>query len=301
MNLDFDLNDVKVIEFGVGRDNGNVEVFTCMAVDADVQAALREMAIASWTYMNELSQDPQNYDPSEKHAGSEHLYLPLDDILATRMRDLHQANNLPMDSNALATPNEVFCYFARMSDGQGRRLTAFRRATHFKGVLKNRLVRLTTNALELINDKVFKLDNDFDMLIDGEHLHILRPSAFEFVGQLQEAILAAVPNNIKKIQADLKYVDFSPIEDYASHHPRAARYLASICSQKDTKNIDKSLLKRLCKTTGVEIKETNGKITVGDGHVMDFLEVIDRRRYRLELIKGSPEQFRAASRQKLGS
>ena len=264
MNLDFDLNDVKVIEFGVGRDNGNVEVFTCMAVDADVQAALREMAIASWTYMNELSQDPQNYDPSEKHAGSEHLYLPLDDILATRMRDLHQANNLPMDSNALATPNEVFCYFARMSDGQGRRLTAFRRATHFKGVLKNRLVRLTTNALELINDKVFKLDNDFDMLIDGEHLHILRPSAFEFVGQLQEAILAAVPNNIKKIQADLKYVDFSPIEDYASHHPRAARYLASICSQKDTKNIDKSLLKRLCKTTGVEIKETNGKITVGD-------------------------------------
>ena len=301
MNLDFDLNDVKVIEFGVGRDNGNVEVFTYMAVDADVQTALREMAIASWTYMNKLSQDPQNYDPSEKHADSEHLYLPLDDILATRMRDLHQANNLPMDSNALATPNEVFCYFARMNDGQGRRLTAFRRATHFKGVLKNRLVRLTTNALELINDKVFKLDNDFDMLIDGEHLHILRPSAFEFVGQLQEAILAAVPNNIKKIQADLKYVDFSPIEDYASHHPRAARYLASICSQKDTKNIDKSLLKRLCKTTGVEIKETKGKITVGNGHVMDFLEVIDRRRYRLELIKGSPEQFRAASRQKLGS
>ena len=123
----------------------------------------------------------------------------------------------------------------------------------------------------------------------------------EFAGKLQEAILAAVPDNIKVIQTDLKYVDFSYIADYASHHPRAARCLASICSQKETKNVDKRLLKKLCKTTGVEIEEANGKIAVSEGHVMGFLEVVDRRRYELQLIKGSPERFRAASRHKIGS
>jgi hypothetical protein len=33
---------------------------------------------------------------------------------------------------------------------------------------------------------------------------------------------------------------------------------------------------------------------------MDFLEVLDRRRYELELVKGSPEQYKAASRRKIG-
>jgi hypothetical protein len=32
---------------------------------------------------------------------------------------------------------------------------------------------------------------------------------------------------------------------------------------------------------------------------MDFLEVLDRRRYQLELVKGTPERFRASSRKKI--
>lgn len=58
-------------------------------------------------------------------------------------------------------------------------------------------------------------------------------------------------------------------------------------------------MKKLCKTTRVEVRIVNGKITVNDGHEMGFLEVLDRRRYELELVKGSPERFRAASRRKI--
>lgn len=32
---------------------------------------------------------------------------------------------------------------------------------------------------------------------------------------------------------------------------------------------------------------------------MGFLEVLDRRRYEIELVANSPEQYRAASRSKL--
>jgi hypothetical protein len=167
-------------------------------------------------------------------------------------------------------------------------------------VLKSRLVRFISDALGIIEESVFRLDNDFDLLIDNATVHILRPAGFEFVGQLQQAVLAAAPTNVKAIRKDLPFVDFTEIEAYAISHPRAARYLASIHAQKATKNIDKSALKALCKRTGVEVKESKGKIVVDNDGVMAFLEVLDRRRYQLELVKGAPESFRAGSRQKLG-
>ncbi len=290
MKLNFDLTNVKLTEFGVG---------VYVPVDAGVQAALREMAADTWSSMQEESDDPPRYEPSEKHAGEEYVYLPLDDELSAPLKALHQAVNLVPNANVLADPGSVFCYFARLTDRKGRHLTALRRATQFKGVLKNRLIRLANDALKIIEDKVFKLDTDFDLLIDEANVHILRPSGFEFVGQLQSAVLEAVPQNIKLIQKDIGFVDFDGIAAYAARHPRAARYLASIRGQKESKNIDKRKLKELCNATGVEIHEVSGKVVVDDDHVMGFLEVLDRRRYEIELVKDAPERYRAASRQPL--
>jgi hypothetical protein len=299
MTLNFDFEQIKTVEFGVGRDDGVGQTFRLLTVDGDVQGALREMAEATWVAMQRDSDSPSKYEPSEKHAGSEYVHLPLDDELAVRMRELHQANNMAVDSGALSEPAAVFCYFARLTDGKGRRLTALRRAIQFKGVLKSRLIHFVTDALKLVEDQVFRLDTDFDLLIDSKAVHILRPSGFEFAGNLQEAILQAAPKNIAAIEKDLPFVDFAAIGDYATKHPRAARYLASIRGQKETKSIDKAALRKLCKQTGVEVQVLNGKITIADGHEMGFLEVLDRRRYELELVKGSPERFRAASRRKI--
>ncbi len=90
-----------------------------------------------------------------------------------------------------------------MIDEQGRSLTGLRRATHFKGVIRSRLIRFATDALKYIPDPVFKLDHDFDLLVDSSTVHILRPSGFEAAGKLQEVILAAVPQNVSTIQNDL--------------------------------------------------------------------------------------------------
>jgi hypothetical protein len=299
MNLDFDMKNVQTTEFGVGRDDGDDQSFSFVAVDGDVQGALREMVVATWEAMQRETDTPPRYEPSEKHASSEYVHLPIDDGMATRMRGLHEANNLPMDSTVLSEPANVFCYFARMTDGKGRRLTSLRRATQFKGLLTRRVIRLMTDALKLVEGRVFTLDNDFDLLIDSMNVHILRPSGFEFAGQLQTAILAAVPKNVMAIQKDLGFVEFAGIRDYAGKHPRAARYLASIRAQKETKGIDKTALKKLCRDTGVAVKESKGKIAVEEDQVMGFLEVLDRRRYELELVKGSRERFKAASRRKI--
>ena len=299
MMPEFDFDQIHIVEFGLGRDDGDGRTFCLIAVDVDVQDALQEMAEATWAAMQELTDTPPRYEPSEKHAGVEYLHLPLADDLAASMRELHEANNLPIDSAALNNPEIIFCYFARFTDTQGRQLTALRRATQFKGILKNRLIRLVTDALKIVEDKIFKLDTDFDLLIDALNVHILRPSGFEFAGKLQEAIMAAVPNNVTAIKADLSFVNFDVIETYASQHSRAARYLASIRSQGEAQNIDRGRLIQLCTHTGVETEEANGQITVAEKHVMGFLEVLDRRRYEIELVADAPEQYRAASRSKL--
>jgi hypothetical protein len=301
MMLEFDLSSVKVTEFGVGRDDGNGQTFVAIPVDKDVNRVLHEMVTATWDAMKNDDDDPANYQPSEKHAATEYLYLPLADKLAAPIRQLHEAVSLDIDTAALSDPSSMYCYFTRLIDKKDRRLLALRRATQFKGVLKskNRLVRMVDDTLAIIDDTVFKLDYDFDLLIDGNNVHILRPSSFEFVGKLQQAILDAVPENINAIRKDLPFVEFDGIEAYAGKRPRAARYLASIRGQEDTKNIDKSLLKKLCKQTGVEIAESKGRLLITDGHEMGFLEVLDRRRYEVSLVKEKPERYHAASRRKI--
>lgn len=299
MELEFDLRNVTVMEFGVGRDDGHGQTFVALPVDADVQDALREMVQATWDAMQNDEDGPTKYQPSEKHAKTEYLYLPLTDDMAASVRELHEATNLEIDGDALDDPTDAFCYFVRLADEKRRRLTALRRASHFKGVLKKRLIRFVSDSLKLIDDNVFKLDSDFDLLVDSANVHILRPSGFEFAGKLQQAIRDAVPENIKAIRKDLAFVEFDGIQAYAGKHTRAARYLASIRGQEQTRNIDKSLLKKLCTQTGVEIAESKGKVVITDGHEMGFLEVLDRRRYEVSLVRKKPERYRAASRRKI--
>jgi len=195
MKLEFDLENVTLTEFGVGRDDGGGQTFVVVPVDTDVQSTLREMVQATW---EEMQRDgvPGQYEPSEKHGATEYLTLAIADEMASSFRVLHEAVNLDIESSALDDPSDVFCYFVRLTDKKSRRLTAVRRATQFKGVLKKRLIRFVSDSLKLIEDSVFKLDNDFDLLIDSANVHILRPSAFEFAGKLQQAILDAVPHNI---------------------------------------------------------------------------------------------------------
>ena len=116
MKLDFDLGKVTVTEFGVGLDQGSDQAFVAMPVDADVQAALREMAQATLDAMQKDEDGPAQYEPSEKHGATEYLYLPLGDDLATSVRSLHKAAQLDIDAKALADPADVFCYFARFTD-----------------------------------------------------------------------------------------------------------------------------------------------------------------------------------------
>lgn len=300
--MNFDFHNIRSCEFGVGRDlEGGAQEFISVPAGAGVQDALHEMSERTWAAMQADDENPPNYSPAEKHGSTEHLILPLANELAASMRTLHEAVNLPDDAQALHDPGPIFCYFARFRDSGNRRLTALRRSAQFKGVVSSRnwLVRQFEDELRLLEDRVFKLDADFDLLVDDNSVHIWRPSGFEFAGRLQEAIRAAVPANIAVLQQSMAVVQWDTVEAYALKHPRAARYLASIRQFDNLDQITEETLSAACVSTNVEVEFENGVANVEERHVMGFLEVLDRRRYQVELAQGQPERFRAPSRRAL--
>lgn len=297
MPLLFDIDRVRTTEFGIGRQLADGQVFRFVPVDLLVQETLREMVGATWRTIED-QEDSGPYDPGEKYSSIEYVHIPIDHELAEMIRQLHAAANLEVDPNPLQGTENIFCYFVRMVDEDNQRITGVRRATQFKGVLKKRLLSWGTDALRMVTGRIFALDHDFDFLVDDETVHIMRPSGFESTGQLQEAILAAVPRNVGEIQDQMSFIDFAPIQRYAETHPRAARYLASIRNQ-DLANINRENLSLLCRNTGVLIQEVDGNLVIQDDQVLGFLEVLDRRRYEIELIADAPERYRAPRRLRL--
>ena len=296
--LQFDISRISRIEFGVGLKGLSRYEFKMVPTDSGVKSALMEMIQATQRQMDQDGGAQRSYEPTEKYVSGEYSVVPKGDPLEATLREIHEIQLLAPDSGALGDPRKVFCYFARFEDNRDRRLTAIRQATYFKGVLEKKLLRFYSDSLQLVEDRVFKLDNDFDLLIDSDHTHILRSRAFESIGQLKAAILGGVPKNISEIQQKLGFVDFRNVESYASSHVLAAGCLASI-RQQGLAGITSTSLVSECKRLNVAVKRINGMVSVHDEDVMDFLRVLDRRRYRSDLVSNKPEQFMAESRRKV--
>ena len=334
MELAYDFGKTRYVEFGIGRDVGDDQIFQTVPVGDKAQDVMRDVAADTWSEMqksvqgqpsqmkfeptvnvddisafapvsdeetmrNRLEGGPALFEIAEKYAGTEYVYLPTDDEKVMVIRNLHVAH-LDMTTDIFYDVPSIFCYFVRMMDEGGNRLTAIKRATTFKGLAhKGNLLGLSANVLDIMDDNVFKLDSSFDMLVDDTRVHIWRANSFEAIGKLRDEILSSVGENIDTIKHDLNYVDFGPIGQYASQHISGARYLASIRAQLTPDPINKLSLIKLCNDTGVRVSEKDGMIVVDPNHVIGFLEVLDRRRYGIELIDGRLEQFRAASRQRI--
>ena len=245
---------------------------------------------------------PSTFDPAEKYANEEYLTLPIDDDLASRLRELHEAPNLRIANDYLDWITKCFCYFARLRDGGGRQLTALRRAAQFKGALnkQNRILSLGTDALQIVVNPIFQLNADFDVIVDTDTVHIIHPSSFKILGQIEEAIAEAVPRNVEVISQAVTYVEWANVKDYATTHTRAASLLASIRTNGYADNLDQAALEAHCKATGVLLENVGGKITVPEQHILPFLEVVDRRRYEIGLVAETRERYRASSRTRVG-
>ena len=143
--MDFDLNQIETTEFGVGVKIERNRGFFTVPAHTTVEEHLKEMVHATMAAMTEVSLDQAAYSPANSASGRQHLSIAIDDEMADVFRDLINTDNFVPRAHTLQGQDaqRVFCYFARLTDGAGRRLIAMRRATTFKGFLnqKNRMVR----------------------------------------------------------------------------------------------------------------------------------------------------------------
>jgi len=299
-----DLAHFRTTEFGVCLDAAANDANVLVPVDAGVQEALREMAIATAERIGCFARNAAlpTYEPAEKYAATEALKCPIDDDFeASAPVALFRTTNLPTSQAALEDPAAIAFYFARFRDHQGRQLIAIKRAGQFKGMLKakGRLIRWLDDTMQVVEDDVFKLDPDFDYLVTDNEMYILRPSAFEFTVELDATILAKAKENAESLHATVTFIDFAGIAEYVGAHKRAARLVAALKKRIDLSDTDQRLLKKECKATGVTLESRNGRIAPAEGYEYEFLMLLDRRRYAVTLIPDAPETYEAASRRQM--
>ncbi len=299
--MNFEFNGIQNVEFGIcTRQRGEVGFFD-VPVDNEVRQMLQEMTASTWDQMNEVSNQPTAYEPSQAYSGKQHLSIDATDPSVELFRNLQQAVSCEPGGNVLRDPRTIFCYFARLRDGDGQRLVAMRRSSSFKGVLKqkNRIVSLNDDRLRAVGDDLFRLDYDFDVLVDDEEVRILRVPGFETLGSLQSVIREAAYENIQVLQDSLQFVEVGLDELDTSFSVSVARRLASVKNQR-LAGITVDSLRAQCLDNNVEFTETKEGLRFEENALEDLLDILDRRRYVDGLVPGEKARYKANSRQRLG-
>jgi hypothetical protein len=292
----FDYDNISTVNFGVCLEDDSYESYRLVPCGEDVQHALIQMLLDTHSAINEAGAEIREFSPAEKYGPTERLKIPLNAEIAEKHRTVFRADNLPTDSDGITNVSRIVSYFAIFVDADGKKLMAFKRAAQFKGVLKKRLITFTDDALRLVGDQVFKLDNDFDFLILDEGIFVWRPSAFVFTADIDRYVAASAASNVDQIAEEVGCVSFDSIKHFVSKHKLAMRLVAAIKSRNDLSQISKRRLSTECKKAGVAVETQNGKLVPADGNELGFLMLLDRRRYSVTLIEKSPETYEAESR-----
>ena len=268
-------------------------------VDPQVQGELKGTLAETVARLGLPASEPNmlTFDPAEKYGTEEQLKISLTTPYLQDLAAVVELRNLPSDVNALTQVADLDYYYAIFTDDQNRHLYAFRRASQFKGVTRSKLAWINGGMLTLLASHVFRLDIDFDYLVAGQDVYILRPSGFEYTTNVGAQILQASAANAQSIAVSVKYLDVTSISAYAGTHKKSARLLAAIKGRNDLHQIDRSLLVRACQSYGVLVfNPDQGQLTPDAGHEYDFLCILDRRAYTANLIPDQPEKYEAASR-----
>lgn len=294
MITSFDCTNITSVEFGVGFDTEGGEAFRLIPIAEEVQDVLKEMLCVT---QDSISNGPMDdFSPAEKYAATERLRLTLDSDMATKHRQAYEAENLVIDTYALQNPHDIIGYFGIFRDHQGHKLMAFRRATHFKGILRKKLIHFMDDAIRILPDTVFKLDQDFDFLIYDNQIYIWHPSGFEFSADIENYVATCALENVTSVSNRISFINFDRMKDYIKNHKRAMRLVAAIRSRGDLEEVSLDMLKELCATSKVTLEESDGTLWPAEGHELPFLMVLDRRRYTVMLIEDKPETYEAPSR-----
>jgi Domain of unknown function (DUF4868) len=293
----FDFNAIQSVEFGVCYDTSQGEKYWLIPVDGGVQEALKDILTHTIRALNP-TEPMEAFEPAQKYSATERLVASIEELEMDKLAQMFEAENIETNAEAVKETQGMVFYFSIFRDDNGKKIIAVHRASQFKGIVKarNRLISLIDDTLKLVPDDVFKLDQDFDYVILEKEVWILHPTGFEFTAGIEDSIAKKLAKNITEVAKSVTCVDFSKFRDFIVDHKRASRLIAGLRARADIHLTSPKKLKRGCKTNGIQVVETEGKIYPKPGFEMAFLELLDRRRYQIVLIDGEEELYVAPNR-----
>lgn len=291
--MDFNFNNIANTEFFIQK-SGNVYQIT---MDTSVKTLLKSMINTTKT---EIGTPAKQYDPSEKYNSSDKLTSPLTGDYCQKIRNLFNLGNVNTNNSQIQNSlDKIAYYYCRLTDNNGQKLLAIKRATYFKALTANHnpLIGWANDKLTQYSGSVFKLDSAFDMLVYNNVVYINKYLVFEGMCELSTVVKSQSSNNMTIIEQQSPLILFSKeAKDYIQSHISAARLIASIKASGKMNHLDITNVEVACKEQGITISNKNGKISLDKQNTMDFLKLIDRRLYSIDLT-GSPEKYEAKSRE----
>ncbi|MGO7545438.1 hypothetical protein AB9E34_06655 [Rhizobium leguminosarum] len=200
--------------------------------------------------------------------------------------------------------SDIDFYFGEFTDIHDRKAIGIRKATQLKGTLsaRNRLVRLVNDTVVMIEEETLKLDTQFDVIVTAANVFILHPRNVELVAKISQSVAATAAAKLQIIHDTLAFLDMSRIATAIAKHPQMARHAASIAANPDLGNFQKAKIEEMAGLHGVIFKILpDGRLQCRVQDHAKLLEILDARRYNLDLAGDGGDPYRATARQKVSA
>lgn len=296
---EFDFQNIDRVNFAVAlRSNGN---HNFVPTDGPIKEALKDVLRSTVEAFATLDGDWQPHDVSEDYGELRRTYASRDTDYLTDLSAIFDAGDLDDLANVHQHVQDIDFYFTVFHDRQGRKAVGIKKATQLKGTLgaRNKLMRLADDSLRMIEDEVLKLDREFDAIITEAHVFMLKVRSVEYLANIVEHVASAAAAKVQQIQEALAFLDLSRIRDDISRHPRMARMAASIAARNDLAQIQRDRVQELAEQHGLVFNEVGGRLQCRRKDEAKLLEILDARRYHLDLTATGPVPYRATGRQRV--
>lgn len=301
MRDEFDFDHIQSVEFCVNVATTNdAHINHLVPIDQSVQDALKQVLNATLADIEPNEDDWSLYELSEKYGSKESLRADISAAEMAAVKTLHEEEGWEINASALTNPKTIAYYFGVFRDNRGRKLVGVRQATQFKGAFKGHFVSFIDDTLRMVQDRVFKLDNQFDFLITAQHIYILHPTGFERIAEIEEFASAKAKEMTLALAETVKFLDFGGLSEFVGKHKRAARLVATLHARNDLATIKRAMFCKSAEETGVVLENVGRKLAPGKGSEIACLELLDNRRYTTTLKPGPKPAFVASSRRPVG-
>lgn len=295
----FDLQNIQDVNFGVAlRDNGN-RYF--VPTDGPIKEALKDVLSATVAAFARLDGDWETHDISEDYGDRRRVYATRDTDYLAELSAIFDAGDLDDLANAHEHVPDIDHYFGIFHDNHGRKAVGIKKGTQLKGTLgaRNKLMRLADDSLRMIDDDVLKLDREFDAIITDGHVFMLKVRSVEYLANIVEHVAGAAVHKVQQIHDTVHFLDFSRIQADIAKHPKMARMAASIAARNDLAQIRQDRVQDLAAHHNLVLKDVEGRLQCRRQDEAKLLEILDARRYQLDLTAEGPVPYRATGRQKV--